>query len=299
VIVATVRLIFLVMRFPGNTSSSLILRGVLADQQTSTVWEAKDPDTGTICVLKISKPGFPQVSNELSILSTLSHPAIVPVSEVATPNGAAFAMPFAFGGDLLSWVRTNPIDEDTVKGIVRRILSALAYLHDKHIWHRDIKPDNLLVMDYSLSPECVVLGDFGFARRFPDGICENNFPGSLHYAAPELIEGRPYNESVDIWALGITMFVCLAGRWPFDSGDPEMIRDAIRKGLPELFDGELLDVSDECADLIDWMLEVDPKRRPSAKEAAQHKWLRGMRNRATYDCRIEKEVRFPGLVECA
>jgi serine/threonine protein kinase len=286
------------MRLPRNIRSGVILRGVLADQQTATVWEAKDPDTGMICVLKISKPGFPHVFNEFSILCTLSHPAIVPVSEVATAHGTALAMPFAFGGDLLSWVRTNALDEDTVKGIVRRILSALAYLHTQHIWHRDIKPDNLLVMDYSLSPECVVLGDFGFARRFPDGICENSFPGSLHYAAPELIEGRPYNESVDIWALGITMFVCLTGTWPFGSTDPEGIRDAIRMGLPDLFDGELMDVSDECAELIDWMLEVDPKGRPSAKEGAQHKWFRGMRNRTAYDCRIEKEVRIPGFVEC-
>jgi serine/threonine-protein kinase Chk2 len=254
------------------SASPLRIHSVIADQTTATVYEAKDAVTGAAYALKIAKPNDSQIENQLSILQGLSHPSIIPVRPVESPSGPGLAMPFAFGGDLLSWIRSNPLDEDTVKGIVFNVLQALAYLHARQIWHRDVKPDNLLVMDHSLSPDCVVLADFGFARRFPKGVCDDEFPGSLEYAAPELLRGEAYTEKVDIWSLGITMYACLTSSHPF-AADPEMAKEAILNGLPELFEGERLDVSEECCGLLDWMLAPDPERRPSAVQAMEHEWF--------------------------
>jgi serine/threonine protein kinase len=265
------------MRLPRTTIGDFLLEDIVSEQPTSTLWEAKDPQTGASFVLKVPKLNCPQVSSELSILHTLSHSSIIPVAEITTPNGPGLAMPFAFGGDLLSWIQANPLDEDTVKDIAFRVLNALKYLHSQRIWHRDIKPDNLLVMNHTLSPNCIVLGDFGFAGRFPDGVCNDSFPGSLHYAAPELLEGEPYTEKVDIWALGMTVYVALTGSWPFATSDRDGIREEILNGLPGLFEEEgALQVSEECEDLIDWMLTPDLKQRPSAEEAMEHRWFKGM-----------------------
>jgi serine/threonine protein kinase len=260
-----------------HTSKTVIdgysITSVLVDQPTATLYEAKAVDTDEVRVLKIPHRNCSNISDECSILCSISHPNIIQACKVQTADVSGFSMPFAFGGDLLNWIQTCPLDEDIVKGILFNILQALVYLHTRGIWHRDIKPENLLVMDYTLSPNCVVLSDFGFARHFPTGVCDNEFPGSVYYAAPELLLGLPYNEKVDIWALGITAFACLTGTLPFDFNDEATAREQIINGLPTLFTDDCLEMSDKCRDLLDWMLTPDPEKRPSAKEALQHAWF--------------------------
>jgi serine/threonine protein kinase len=250
----------------------LEIQNMIADQSGAILYEVKDSESRETYALKIPKTVTPQVEREFSLLKQLSHPFIIPVREIETPNGRGLLMPYAYGGDLFSWIESDPLDESTVKAIIFNILHALVYLHSQHIWHRDIKPENLLVMDYSLSPKCVVLADFGFARHIPEGFCDDEFCGSLQYAARELSRGHRYTEKVDIWALGITMFACLTSALPFDC-DQDEIRREILAGLPHLFDGDRLDVSEECRSLIDWMLAPDPAERPSAEQALQHAWF--------------------------
>jgi serine/threonine protein kinase len=264
---------------------ALYIQDIIADQPLSTVYEVKDAETGETYAVKIPKQNCTQVAAELSLLQKLSHPSIIPVRSVQTPNGSGLAMPFAHGGDLLSWIQSHPLDEDTVKGIIFNLLHALASLHEQQIWHRDVKPENLLVMDHTLSPDCVFLADFGLAGQFPNGVCDSEFPGSLEYAAPELLRGDPYNEKVDVWALGMTMYACLTSALPFEA-DPAVAREEILAGLPGLFESEQLEVSEECRSLLDWMLAPDPERRPSAEEALRHVWF-GER----LECRSENEVR--------
>jgi calcium/calmodulin-dependent protein kinase I len=260
------------MNTTNNFVGDLMIQNMIVDQPTATLYEAKDRKNGEVYAIKLPKRNDPQIDRELSILKKISHPYIVPVREFETANGSGLVMPFAFGGDLFSWIELNPLDEDTVRVIIFNLLHALAYLHSKQIWHRDIKPENMLVMEHSLSPECIVLADFGFAREFEEGICYDEFCGSLQYAAPELLRGDPYTEKIDIWSLGITMYACLTSAFPFGS-DPDDIRREILAGLPRLFEGDRLDVSQECRSLLDWMLSPDPWDRPSAEQALDHEWF--------------------------
>jgi hypothetical protein len=83
----------------------LSITSVLADQPSATIYQAKAVDTGEARVLKIPRHSCRQVSDECSLLCSVSHPSIIQASEVATANGPALSMPFAFGGDLLTWIQ--------------------------------------------------------------------------------------------------------------------------------------------------------------------------------------------------
>jgi serine/threonine protein kinase len=181
-----------------GSARDLVTQSIIADQSNAILYEVKDSHSGATYALKVPKTNSPQVEREFTLMKRLIHKFIVPVHEVDTANGRGLLMPYAYGGDLFSWIQSNSLDEDTVKVIIFNILQVLSYLHSRHIWHRDIKPENLLVMNHSLSPECVVLSDFGFARHFPEGFCEDEFCGSLQYAAPEGLRGDRYTEKIDI-----------------------------------------------------------------------------------------------------
>jgi serine/threonine protein kinase len=105
-------------------------------------------------------------------------------------------------------------------------------------------------------------------------VCNDEYCGSPHYAAPELWLRKPYTSKVDVWALGMTMYACLTGSLPFDCDDQLAMEEAICAGLPDLFETDKLDhVSCVCRDLLNWMLTADQDGRPTARNALAHPWF--------------------------
>jgi calcium/calmodulin-dependent protein kinase I len=162
--------------------------------------------------------------------------------------------------------------EDDARKVIYQVLQALSYLHGQRIWHRDVKPENILVMD---GFDNVVLSDFGYAKRIETETMTSEFCGSAYYGAPELFLAEPYTEKVDIWALGMTMYASLTGAFPFDIAKRDEMRSLIIRGLPGCLDNwELVEnASDLARDLIGRMLAKDAGRRISADEALQHPWF--------------------------
>ena len=109
----------------------------------------------------------------------------------------------------------------------------MAYLHDNHVSHRDIKPSNILI---TKDRERAVLVDFNVAKMVKEGdmlVMYTKTAGTLAFAAPErLHEHCIYNESVDVWALGIVLYMLLVGTHPFDSGG------STPKLFEQILDGE-------------------------------------------------------------
>jgi serine/threonine protein kinase len=247
--------------------------------------------TKEIVVIKYPKPNCVQISWELNSLKYLSHPHIITLLDsFQTPFGPAIVLPYARGGDLFHRIIKGRIAEDDVRRVIFDILEALSYLHSQDRWHRDIKPENILFMDESWSS--VTLCDFGYSRRFEDGVCHDEYCGSFHYSSPEFSRHEAYTETVDVWALGITMFCCLTSRMPFHCHDPQAMRRDITSGLPHLLDfPELSAVSDECRDLLDWMLSPDPADRPSSSEVLEHRWFRPLMEVREVDAEIAIDVR--------
>jgi ribosomal protein S6 kinase alpha-5 len=166
---------------------------------------------------------------------------------------------------------------------MRKLVSAVNFMHNRGVVHRDLKPENLLYEDNSDDPE-IKLVDFGFARLKPEhaGLTTPCF--TLQYAAPEVLkraianEGQ-YDESCDLWSLGVIMYTMLSGRAPFQTSSrnasASKIMARIRGGAFTMSGAEWNSVSDQAKNIIKGLLTVDPKQRLTMHELRSNEWLKG------------------------
>ncbi|KAK2089839.1 putative serine/threonine-protein kinase sik1b [Saguinus oedipus] len=155
-----------------------------------------------------------------------------------------------------------------------QILSAVEYCHDHHIVHRDLKTENLLLdanMDIKLAGMEAPGPDFGFGNFYKSGEPLSTWCGSPPYAAPEVFEGKEYEgPQLDIWSLGVVLYVLVCGSLPFDGPNLPTLRQRVLEGrfrIPFF-------MSQDCESLIRRMLVVDPARRISIAQIRQHRWMR-------------------------
>jgi serine/threonine protein kinase len=195
------------------------------------------------------------------------------VDIVSTDNGPALVLPIARGGDLFDLVNNQgALPESSVKTITLRMLSALAYLHQRRIVHRDVKLENILLMSEDVGD--TVLCDFGFAVELREGEFGEQLCGSPAYTAPEIWQKLRYSEKVDIWSLGVSMFVMLAGEFPYVVERGRLAVECIKAGVQDLVNNPGLDgVSLSCRQLLWEMLRIDPAARISAVDALNHAWF--------------------------
>lgn len=165
------------------------------------------------------------------------------------------------------------MDEEEAVKYFRQILSAVGYCHSFNICHRDLKPENILLTK-SLD---IKIADFGMAalHQSPDHKLKTSC-GSPHYAAPELIRGATYRgDRVDIWSMGVILYATLAGRLPFDVEGhgkdwlPPLL-SKIKKGTYEMAP----EFSDEAANLIWRILQVNPRDRINLHQIWRHPLIR-------------------------
>lgn len=174
----------------------------------------------------------------------------------------------------LKWVaketgdETAGLDAFSLGNVVQQVISAILHLHTCGVVHRDVKAHNLLIDRCDLrDPRCrVVLSDFGLARRLEPGrfLCAQ--VGTRKYWAPELYE-KKYWHVVDVWAIGVLMFLAASNSYPFQDEDQTRNRDVFEQDLvpPE--------IPDEAMNFMQQCLIKDPNLRPSAAELGQHHWL--------------------------
>jgi len=157
------------------------------------------------------------------------------------------------------------LNENCVRKFFREIIRAIAYCHSMYVVHRDIKLENIL-LDSQFRIKII---DFGLSTLFVPGLFLNTFCGSPTYAAPELIQKQPYEgPEIDIWSLGVVLYVLVTKELPFDGKNFHELFINITKGeyiIPPY-------LSDDCKDLISKLLIVNPKERLTLKEISTHKW---------------------------
>jgi len=159
---------------------------------------------------------------ESQAIAKLSHPNIVGVYDVSHTDSIEYiVMELLEGVTLKQYLRQNgPLDTRKALDFSLQIAKALGHAHAKGIVHRDIKPQNILVV----GDDTVKVADFGIANLQSEvQDMENEAIGSVHYISPEQARGMPVDARSDIYSLGIVMYEMLSGRLPFDGDDDRTI----------------------------------------------------------------------------
>jgi len=181
----------------------------------------------------------------------------------------------ADGGDLFDAVVSRKFyNEKDAKVILAELASAVGYLHNRGIAHRDLKPENILLTKTGH----LKLSDFGLSRMIDSDQMMKTLCGTPQYLAPEIIlesEGiteKGYSKAVDIWSMGVVLYIILAGFPPF--GEDSF--DDIKQGKYSFKDKRWGEVSAQAKDLISKMLTVDPTKRFTVDQIFSHPWMNGI-----------------------
>ena len=260
----------------------------------SSVWRAEHKATKMAYALKkVSKssqdPGAATMAaDEIRILKVIGihqHVAGL-VDEFETSTDMCLVLELASGGEVFERIaHEGAFGEAMAAAVVRQVAEGLQHVHARHIVHADIKPENLLYVSIHKDSE-VKLADFGLAV-----FCGGSHPatvnlwrGTLSYLAPEIVERKHWDHAIDLWAVGVLLFVLLGGYMPFDPtlsyhnqkvttqiirAEPAYTKDS--GGYPEQWER----VSAAARGVIDKLLEYDPRKRLTATGLLQEGWVSG------------------------
>lgn len=159
---------------------------------------------------------YKSVKREIKLLERINHPNIIKLFEtIETKNHVVLINEYADGGSLHSFLKSKVnrrCDEEDAKRFIKQVLSGLHYCHTRHIAHRDIKLENLLLD----SKGNVKIIDFGFSTCIPNEKKVKMFCGTPSYMAPEIVSKKEYSgPPADLWALGVLLYALLCGCFPY------------------------------------------------------------------------------------
>ena len=181
------------------------------------------------------------------------------------------------GGELFERIfRKETYFEKDAKAIVKSIACALEFLHGMDIVHRDLKPENILLETDSRTSR-IKIADFGFARKVGKGC--TTACGTPNYVAPEIVNGSFYGKTVDVWALGVVIYILVSGFPPFHHQHRPTLFKMIREGQYSFPNPYFNMVSFQAQDLIKQCLTVDVNERITASEVLRHPWLGGLQQK--------------------
>ncbi|KAM4724260.1 MAP/microtubule affinity-regulating kinase 3a isoform 12-T13 [Anableps anableps] len=205
---------------------------------------------------------------EVRIMKILNHPNIVKLFEVIeTERTLYLVMEYASGGEVFDYlVAHGRMKEKEARAKFRQIVSAVQYCHQKHIVHRDLKAENLL-LDADMN---IKIADFGFSNEFTLGNKLDTFCGSPPYAAPELFQGKKYDgPEVDVWSLGVILYTLVSGSLPFDGQNLKELRERVLRGKYRI----PFYMSTDCENLLKRFLVLNPTKRGTLEQIMKDRWI--------------------------
>ncbi|XP_029598889.1 serine/threonine-protein kinase SIK2 [Salmo trutta] len=210
-----------------------------------------------------------KIYREVEVMKLLNHPHIIKLYQVMeTKDMLYMVMEYARNGEMFDYLLSlGRLSESEARRKFCQILSAVDYCHSNHIVHRDLKAENLL-LDSNMD---IKVADFGFGNFFSEGQFLSTWCGSPPYAAPEVFEGIEYEgPPLDIWSLGVVLYVLVCGVLPFDGPSLPALRQRVREGRFRI----PFYMSQDCENLVRRMLVIEPAKRITVARIKKHRWMK-------------------------
>ena len=214
------------------------------------------------------------VRREVAIMRHLpKHPNIVTLKDTyEDDDNVHLVMELCEGGELFDRiVARGHYTERAAASVVKTIVQVVQMCHKHGVMHRDLKPENFLFADKKEASLLKAI-DFGLSIFFKPGERFNEIVGSPYYMAPEVLK-RNYGSEIDIWSVGVILYILLCGVPPFWAETEQGVAQAIIRSVIDFKREPWPKVSDNAKDLVKKMLDPDPKRRLTAQEVLDHPWL--------------------------
>ena len=226
---------------------------------------------------KLSRNSIAQFKffNEIDILKKLDHPNIIKIYEFFEDSQYFHLITeYISGGELLHYtLKLKATTEAIIANFMQQILSAVSYCHENAVTHGGIEPENIL-LDIDNSDITIKLIDFGTSTVIGSNSQSEKDKLNPLYTAPEILLGKNINEKCDIWSCGVILYLLLSGKPPFFGKNNHIIAERVISGEYTLKSPEMVKVSISAIDLITKMLEYNPNKRISAKDALNHIWIK-------------------------
>ena len=218
------------------------------------------------------------VRNEIDIMKLCYHPNVIHLLDHFENGEYIFiVMEYIKGGCLTDYLKKNEFDfsEKRAAEIIYQLAKGLKYLHKYGIIHRDLKPDNIMLTEASDKGNVKIM-DFGLSKILGKKEKSTDGFGTLTFVSPEVLVRKPYNKEVDIWSLGVILYLMLSGELPFD--DPDDNEQNIAKAIvyqDVKFPSEKFGKRSKAViELIQRCLTKDPKARIKVDEIIKSDWIK-------------------------
>ena len=224
----------------------------------------------------ISKTDMENIRNQIDILKMATDEFVLKLLDIIENESYLYIMTeLCKGGDLYSYLnqRSFKIPEAKAAKLIYKLAKSVSFLHTLGIIHRDLKPENILMTDMSDEAD-IRISDFCICKRLEPNETTKEIVGTLGYMAPEVLMGKEYNYSADVWAIGVITYLLLTGYLPFDDEqeDKEVIRKTLFESIP-FYNDSWKNISSKAKEFVKKILKKDKEERISIEEILSDPWL--------------------------
>jgi len=267
---------------PSEITNDFEVGETLGTGHFSKVKLGTDKKTGAKVAIKIIvKPTGSKIAMlkaEVDILTKCDHPNVVKMHKCYETDKILYlVLELLTGGELFDTIiAKGHYSEADARAVTRTLLDSIKYLHSLGIAHRDLKPENILLKDKS-DAAAIKITDFGLSKIFADDaaaeVVMKTACGTPGYVAPEVLGHEAYSSQVDLWSIGVIVYILLCGFPPFYGDNDAQMFKRIKAGQYKFLAPYWDPISADAKDFVKNLLIVDPRKRMTAAEALNHRWL--------------------------
>jgi len=270
----------------GGIHKEYTLGDKLGEGSFAVVKQIRHKKTKELFACKIIKKSKLQeaelaiLHDEVDIMHKIEHENCVRLYEIYESKKKLYmVLELLTGGELFDRIlEKGSYSEKEASMLMKNVVGAIKYLHSIGIAHRDLKPENLI---YAGKPgdkneNVIKITDFGLAKyKESDSASQKMHTacGTPGYVAPEVLKNDPYGFAVDLWSMGVILYILLCGFPPFYHQSTAQLYKQIKKGAYDFPAPYWDEISDEAKDLVKKLLTVNPQNRATPDEVLEHPWV--------------------------